>query len=415
MQMVYNFIKMSAQKLVSIFLLIALLTSNLFVFPISKVEAQVAVTDLAHTAVTAGEATRRTTKDILNAAAMFTAQIVIERIVASTVEWANSGFEGNPAYVTDPKQYFTNIADGAAGDFIKGSDLGFLCSPFQANIRLSLAQQYYQPRPFQCTITQIVGNIDNFLGDFNQGGWDAWFSMTQNPTNNPYGAYLEAKIELDSRIASALGLEKEQLEWNQGFLSWADCIVKDPLTGECLARGPVKTPGTIIKGQLDRVLPSGLEKLISVENVEQLAQSFAAGLLQRYVFGSKGLFSNDTKYEYDPTLPPPGTPVCPIPTTPKSLCENVDREIVLTILNKYRPSNAGITAAIIEVQEIYPQAKVIPHARLDKIDFGGGLVVDVIIGAVGGTAEGSGWGWIVDCDCGGPIIPNPGSNPLPEQ
>ena len=349
-------------------------------------------------------------QDIANGIAMFTAQLVIERIVASTVEWANSGFEDNPAYVTDYKQYFTNVADGIAGDFIKASTtLGFLCSPFQANIKLSLIQQYYQPRPFQCTLTGIVGNIEDFYGDFTKGGWDAWFSMTQNSTNNPYGAYLEAKIELDSRIASAIGLQKNQLDWNSGFLSWSPCIMKDPMTGECLARDPnVKTPGSVIKSGLDKVLPSGLEKLVSVQNVEQLAQSFAAGLLQRYVFGPKGLFNKNTKYDYDPTKPPIATPPnCPIPTTPASLCENVGRDTVMAILEKYEPSNPGIEEAIVEIKTVYPDAFIIPHnagnGALDKIDFGGGLIVDVIEGAVN-PGVGVRWQWGVECECGDPAI-----------
>lgn len=282
------------------------------------------------------------------------AQLMVDRIVASTVKWANSGFEGNPAYVVDPKQYFGDIADGAAIDFLRdsqntlgvststaqkiGKGLDLLCSPFKANIRLSLIQQYYEPEPFQCTLTEIAGNIENFYNDFSQGGWDAWFSMTQVPTNNPYGAYLEAKIELDSQIATALGLEKEQLDWNIGFRSWAKCLKKNPpatistlglpeedpfgrteipnpdhvpgkAEGECIQRDTVSTPGSVIKSGLDKVLPAGLEKLIKVEHVEQLVEAFAVGVLKRYVFGDKGLF--DTKsasgWAAEGGTTPPGT------------------------------------------------------------------------------------------------------------
>ncbi|MBX4206382.1 hypothetical protein KW784_01185, partial [Candidatus Parcubacteria bacterium] len=243
---------------------------------------------------------------IVDSFAMVLAQKFIDRIVSSTVKWAQSGFDGNPAYATDPGQYFTGIADGVAGDFIKGSDLGLLCSPFQANIRLSLTQQYYEPKPFQCTLTGVVGNIEKFYNDFSQGGWDAWFSMTQTPTNNPYGAYLAAKIELDSRIAQKVGLQQQQLNWNQGFLSFKQCDGTelpdiDPMTGKptgkktCIGTEKVVTPGATIKGQLDKVLPSGLDKLVTAQHLDQLISAFAAGLLQRYVFGPKGLF-NKTAY-----------------------------------------------------------------------------------------------------------------------
>ena len=241
---------------------------------------------------------------IVDGFAMVAAQKMVDDMVKSTVDWAQTGFEGNPAYVTDQNQYFTNLADGIAGEFIAGSDLAGLCSPFQAQIRLSLQRAYTQQRSqFQCTLTDVIANIEGFYDNFNEGGWDAWFSMTQNDSNNPYGAFLSAQVELDSRIAAAVGLQREQLSWNQGFLSWSECIVPDPLTGECLRRGPVKTPGTTIKAQLDQVLPSGLEKLISVEHVDQLVSAFANGLLTRYVFGPKGLFNGNNSGD-----PPPGGP-----------------------------------------------------------------------------------------------------------
>jgi hypothetical protein len=416
---------------------------------------------------------------IVDGIAMTAAQIVVDRMVQSTVKWAQNGFEGNPAYVTDPEQYFAELADGIAGEFIEGSDLGYLCSPFQANIRLSLAQQYYESQPFQCTMTDVVGNIDAFFNDFSQGGWGAWITMTQNPTNNPYGAYLEAKVELDSRIASAVNLQREQLNWNQGFMSWSRCIETNPplsngdgsdgllpsknlrhvpgkAVGECIQRGPVETPGATVKAQLDKVLPSGLEKLISVEHVEQLINAFASGLLQRFVFGPKGIFARDNPVgastgggtsdidgdgtpdgmdtdnngtldvcyfggeDGNPngkpclgssragqTEPPTGGGAeCPIPDTPRSLCDSVSSGVVMEIVNRYRPSNAGIRAAIQEINTIYPDARILEHpVRLDKIDFGGGLVVDIIVGAVGGSddAEGTGWAWNVDCQCGGPV------------
>ena len=168
----------------------------------------------------------------LDSIAMVVLKRVIESIMESTTEWVRSGFEGNPAYATDPKQFFLNVADYTAGEFIEGSDLNFLCSPFRTQIRLALASQYSNPRQFQCSLTEVVGNIEAFYDDFEQGGWDAWFSMTQKSANNPYGAYLDAKIELDSRVAEAVGLQDKQLEWNSGFFSWSPCIAhKDTIVG----------------------------------------------------------------------------------------------------------------------------------------------------------------------------------------
>ncbi len=251
---------------------------------------------------------------------------VLEQITNSTVKWINSGFDGNPAYVTDPKQYFSDIADGIAGEFIQGSELGFLCSPFQANIKLSLAQEYYEPNPFQCTLTGVVGNIENFYKDFSQGGWDAWFSMTQNPSNNPYGAYLEAKIELDSRIANAVGLKDKELQWGGGFMSWSTCAKKNPpnkpytdangvtwnsppdyvpgkAEGECIKDGPIQTPGKLLETGLSNTLGGGIRQLELADEFDEIASALMGQLLQKTLFNSTtGLRKTDLS-----TVPGTGT------------------------------------------------------------------------------------------------------------
>ena len=66
----------------------------------------------------------------LDGIALAIAKLALEQILNATTAWVRSGFEGNPAYVTDPLQFFTKIADNIAGEFIKGSELGFLFSPF---------------------------------------------------------------------------------------------------------------------------------------------------------------------------------------------------------------------------------------------------------------------------------------------
>jgi len=218
------------------------------------------------------------------------ANIALELIINETIVWINSGFEGNPAYATDPEQFFTDIADNIAGDFIAGSDLGFLCSPFQTKIRLALQRYHTQRRQFQCTLTDVVANIDAFYVNFSEGGWDAWFVMTQNDANNPYGAYLEAQIELDSRIAKAVGIQDKQLNWNSGFLSWTECKKQHEGTGKCLERGPVKTPGKVINDQLNTVLATGVHKLELADEFDELVSALFVQLLKQVVFGAKGLF-----------------------------------------------------------------------------------------------------------------------------
>src|SRR3989344_5392065 len=287
--MVYNLKQMFRKQSITFLLILSIVSSGFYLPNFApKAEAFWGVLDAT---LTINEIVRA----LVDGIAVPIAQQMVNSMVQSTVKWAQTGFEGNPAYATNPKQYFTDIADNVAGKFIGGTDLGFLCSPFQAKIRLTLQKQYTQPSQFQCTLTGVVGNINAFYSDFSQGGWDGWYSMTQNNANNPYGAFIDAQVELDRRIADAVGLENKKLDWSQGFLSWSDCLIPDPMTGECMLRDPeVKTPGSIIKGQLDKVLSSGFEQIMSAKQIDELVGAFATGLLTRYVFGSDGLFSQST-------------------------------------------------------------------------------------------------------------------------
>src|SRR3990167_1317680 len=304
--MVYNLKKMFGKRSITFILILSFVFSTFYSptfapIPIPRAQAFLGFGDLTWDVPA-------WVKRLIDAVGTGIAQAMIDRIVRSTIKWAQSGFQGNPAYVIDPRQYFTDLADGVAGEFILGSELGFLCSPFQTQVRLALQRQYAESRPFQCTLTGVVGNIDAFYSDFSQGGWDGWFVMTQNNANNPYGAFINAQVELDSRLADAIGLENKKLDWDRGFRSFTTCKPGKELTeaqaealrqqgmnfnaGDCREDDKqISTPGSVIQEQLNEVLPSGLKKLQVAQSIDQLISAFATGLLTRYVFGPKGLFA----------------------------------------------------------------------------------------------------------------------------
>lgn len=229
----------------------------------------------------------------LDGLAIRVAKSSLERIVDSTVDWINSGFDGNPVYITNPGEYFANIADEIAGEFIEDSpQLSGLCTPFQANIRLSL-QTYYnntyrRTSSPQCTLSDVVNNIEGFYDDFSQGGWEGWITLTQESGNNPYLAYLDAQTDLDYRIANALQLEEDDLNRGRGFLSLKD------------SDGNIKTPGSVIEGQLQTVLGTGVRELELADEFDELINALMGQLLQKTVFSSAGLgggISNDDEEE----------------------------------------------------------------------------------------------------------------------
>lgn len=240
-------------------------------------------------------------------------KMILAAITQSIVNWINSGFNGSPSFVTNPGQFFTDIADRVAGEFILGSDLAFLCSPFKLQIQLALAVNYGSGTggngPAACTLSGVIDNIDGFFDDFSQGGWGGWFSMTQSANNNPYGAYLNAESALSVKIAGQRDIELMKLNWGNGFMSFEECEDGTIVMGGSAqqeeggvviregqsARGgdhgncEVKTPGKLIEGTLQKTTDLPLEQLGVADDLDKIFNALGFQLIKQIMGGIGGL------------------------------------------------------------------------------------------------------------------------------
>lgn len=149
------------------------------------------------------------------------AKVALNQITNSVVNWINSGFDGTPSFVQDPTSFFQNVADNAAGQYIKSSALSFLCSPFKLQIKIAIAKSYARRNVNECTLTKITSNVKGFMnGNFSNGGWGSLLQFTSVPTNNPYGAFAFASIGLQANINAAVGAKRDDLTLGSGFLSF---------------------------------------------------------------------------------------------------------------------------------------------------------------------------------------------------
>lgn len=210
---------------------------------------------------------------------------VLETLSDNVVDWINNGPDGRgPLFATDLGGFLQQSADNVAGEFINSIGLGGLCSPFRLQVQLAVQTSYNagrsgrNPYDAQCTLSGVINNIQGFLdGDFSQGGWSGWYSLTQNVTNNPYGAVLDAQAKLSIQINNDQGLQKTLLDWGDGFMSWSECAT-DPVTGaekrdangNCTEQGPVRTPGKVISEQLNKVLGSEQDQLQLADEFDEI-------------------------------------------------------------------------------------------------------------------------------------------------
>lgn len=265
----------------------------------------------ANTTISSVSGVARTTKDFaLDALAWMVVNLIIERMAAQTVNWINSGFQGSPAFITDTGGFFQDLGDKVAGEFIfNHPNFNFLCGPISARVRLTLAQNYVQDnRVWRCTLTNVVSNIDNFMDDFSQGGWDGFFELTMRPQNNPIGAYLQAESELMARIFTRQETLNKELNWGKGVLSYKECLRRGPdqviqvpqpdgepteeiVQGECLEER-INTPGSVIESKLNSTLDSGRQRLQVADEINEIVGALLTQMTSQIVGGiGKGLRS----------------------------------------------------------------------------------------------------------------------------
>ncbi len=224
----------------------------------------------------------------LDGVAWYLVNLALSEMIQSTTRWVNSGFQGSPAFVTDLNGYLLDLGDRVAGDFIWGSDLGFLCSPFRLNIQLALEIQYNASQHFetQCRLSQVVDNMDAFFdGDFLAGGWDGWYQVATVPQNNPYGAMLDAQAGLSASIQNTRGQAITMAGWGDGFLSRQKC--DDPVMGKRTCK--TITPGSVIQEQLNGVLKIPAGRLTVADEINELFGALLGQLVSNVLSGAGGL------------------------------------------------------------------------------------------------------------------------------
>jgi len=207
---------------------------------------------------------------VLDKLAVMVANQIIQRMTASVVDWINHGFDGGPAFLTNPEGFFLDVGDQITGEFIERFGSTAVCSQFNLDIQIALALNYVNDRPrYECTLSKVIQNVqdarinvgvsqrpgganvgdfmnpsnllsnpdvvnlngqsaegyaDEFMrGDFVQGGWRAYTAMTMEPKNNANGIFLQAQSDVQAQVAARKEALNTDLNRGSGFLSWEDC------------------------------------------------------------------------------------------------------------------------------------------------------------------------------------------------
>jgi hypothetical protein len=222
-------------------------------------------------------------------------------IADSTIEWVNTGFEGNPAFLNNPDQFFKDLANQEKIAFLQGLAYGInssVCGVYKSTVlsailsRYGKNQQNYGQQGYEnggygygsqggpqnsCAFDQNPGQLNLFLrGDFSEGGgWNTWFELTQNPVNNPYDTYFNSVDRMNEQVEAVRVSKNTELTWNDGYLSFRKCENGEKNTNNC----PITTPGTVVQSQLEKTLNLGKDRLVLADKFDQVVTAVVDQLI----------------------------------------------------------------------------------------------------------------------------------------
>ncbi len=223
--------------------------------------------------------------ECLNGIAYATAKSILADVTKKTINWASTGFGGNPFYVRDQQTFLNGIASQQVSQII--ADIQNK-TPYSNSISQSIVRQNTQSfaNNFKYNLDTIIGHpYDENASFADNGGWTGFLAHTTRSANNPVGAQLETQRELAERTQTAQDNANRELAQNNGFLSEKKCVTRTggPVvtgsTGNACDHYEVQTPGIIIEQQLSQVLGTPIRQLELADTINESLGSVFDSLL----------------------------------------------------------------------------------------------------------------------------------------
>ncbi|MDE2030669.1 MAG: hypothetical protein KGI58_00180 [Patescibacteria group bacterium] len=172
-------------------------------------------------------------KDCLNGIANALIKSQLQNMTEQTMNWVNSGFGGDPMYVTDVNSFMNGITDQILlketslfknpltnGDYPYGRNFA------QGAINGNQALNNFQDSMKQDLTSYLTpgSTPQTFATDFSQGGWDGWLALTQHPQNNPLGFTINETQHIADLQNTQVKNTTDEINRNSGYLDQKKCV-----------------------------------------------------------------------------------------------------------------------------------------------------------------------------------------------
>ncbi len=246
------------------------------------------------------DATNKTT-NCLNGIAYAVAKNTLAQVTNKTLNWVNTGLNGNPLYVQNKGSFLTTIANKQVKSYLAA--LPQTDSIFGNALESGIRQGITGRSDGMLNVypnTPQAQSYKSFLTDFTSGGWDSFL----NPSYNAIGALFTATDTLDKSIASQKQDASDEIQRNNGFLDMKHCVkyadsnftqTSTAISGG-LSSNPTcvqwqtDTPGSVIAAQVQTITTSPVRQLEYADKINEVLggffDSFVNSLLQKGLRGS---------------------------------------------------------------------------------------------------------------------------------
>jgi hypothetical protein len=262
-------------------------------------------------------------EECLNGVAYTLAKRQLAKMTQITVNWINSGFNGDALYIRDRDSYFQSLSDQELLSLVGplASAPNRYIYPFGRSVAKSIIES--QKSKFEDRAQSTLNNAlrdgattESFANNFSDGGWAGWLSLTQNDQNNPLGFGIMTSEELGRRTARKTENAAAELREGNGFLSQKICVEYvnkedqensadlfknrvfntkldnyDKNGREC-KKWATATPGSIIQNQAANSLTSSTRQLELADSINESLSAVFQALVNQMV--NQGLNSLST-------------------------------------------------------------------------------------------------------------------------
>lgn len=212
----------------------------------------------------------------------------ISMVISSDGTLEQKAVSGDSTFIENPTEFFANLQDDVGIYFLHELDKASenILPGFRDSVIAELARQEQRRNnplsELEATLTE--DEINDFMDDFSEGGWERFLELTSNPQNYYDGALLSAQLELDAQQREAVQQTLTELEQGDGFLTIRRCDEFGGLQEGADPRGCLRyeevTPGQIISERVNRGTSTDIER---IQNADEITEVVA--VVVRRLFG----------------------------------------------------------------------------------------------------------------------------------